>query len=109
MFERHVRVACDDAGVACTFPSGARQAIAWDEVRCVAIETNDSGPCGADVWWRLEGSDAHVAWPQGATGDREMLEELPRRFPGFSHEAVIAAMGCADNARFVCWERQATP
>ena len=27
-----------------------------------------------------------------------MLEEPPRRFPSFSHEAVILATGCTDNA-----------
>ena len=36
------------------------------------IETNDSGPFGADVWWLLFGADDRiaVAFPQGATGEQ---------------------------------------
>ena len=105
MFERQIHVTWDDASVSVKFPSGEIQTIAWGAVSRVAIETNDSGPWGADVWWLLEGCKSRVAYPQAATGDEEMLEELPRRFPGFSQEAVIRAMGCTDNARFVCWER----
>ena len=105
MFERQVRVMWDETGVCTHFPTGEAQAIAWAAVTVVAIETNDSGPWGADVWWLLEGAEGRVAYPQGATGDEEMLEELPRRFLGFSQEAVIQAMGCTENARFVCWER----
>lgn len=105
MFERKVIVSWDENGVAVAYPSGERHATAWDAVNCVAIETNDSGPWGADVWWLLEGASDRVAYPQGATGDEGMLAELPKRFPGFNHEAVILAMGCTDNARFVCWER----
>ena len=79
--------------------------IAWQDVDYVAIETNDSGPWGADVWWLLEGSNNRVSYPQGATGDSEMLEHFPIRFPGFSDATVIQAMGCTSNARFVCWQR----
>lgn len=104
-FEREVHVTWDETGVFARFPTGESQAIAWVAVAVVAIETNDSGPGGADVWWLLEGEEGRVAYPQGATGDEEMLGELPQRFPGFSLEAVIRAMGCTDNARFVCWER----
>ena len=105
LFERQVVVTADESGVTAAFPSGERQAIAWPAVNCIAIETNDSGPWGADVWWLLEGAGGRVAYPQGSTGDEQVLEELPKRFPAFSQEAVIRAMGCTDNARFVCWER----
>lgn len=29
--------------------------------------------------------------------------------PGFSHEAVIEAMGCTDDAVFPCWRRDGAP
>jgi len=105
MFERQVVVTFNDSLVSAAFPSGETQSIAWQDVDCVAVETNDSGPWGADVWWLLEGPDTRVAYPQGATGDSEMLEQFPTRFPGFSDAAVIQAMGCTSNARFVCWQR----
>ena len=105
IFERRIHVSADFTGVSVRFPTGEQQAIGWDEVRCVAIETNDSGPWGADVWWLLEDSQSQVAYPQGATGDEEMLEQFPLRFAGFSHEVVIRAMRCMEDARFVCWEK----
>lgn len=105
MFEREVAVRFDDERICSTFPDGTVQSIAWHEINCVAIETNDSGPWGADVWWLLEGTDKRCVYPQGATGDPEALDEYPRRLPGFRDRAVIEAMGCTSNARFICWER----
>ena len=106
MFERNVVISTDDSGISVTYPDNRIEAIAWAEVNCVAIETNDSGPWGADVWWLFEGPSKRCAYPQGATGDPETLQLLPTKFPGFSHEAVIAAMSSTSNRRFVCWERR---
>ncbi len=105
MPEAQVVVSFDDARVTVASPSGETHSIAWNDVVRVAIETNDSGPWGADVWWLLEGAASRVAYPQGATGDPEMLAQYSKRFPGFDDEQVILAMGSTDNARFVCWER----
>lgn len=106
MFERQVVVRFDDEGIAAAYPGGEVQAISWPEVQCVAIETNDSGPWGADVWWLIEDGAHRCAYPGGATGEQEALAEYPRRFPGFEDAAVIEAMGCTSNARFVCWQRE---
>ena len=105
MFERKVLVHFNDEGISATYPDGRIETIAWPAVERIAIETNDSGPWGADVWWLVEGESARCAYPQGATGDPEALAEFPRRFLGFDDAKVIAAMGCTSNARFVCWER----
>src|SRR5262245_36292742 len=53
----------------------------------VIIETNDSGPWGADFWWLLFGADDHVACaiPQGATGEDALINYL-LGLPGFDHE-----------------------
>lgn len=107
MYERRVVVAFDAHGVSVTFPNDAPRTMAWAEVQCVAIETNDSGPWSGDVWWLLESADRRIGYPLGATGDDAMLTELMARFPALDHGAVVRAMGCADNARFVCWERTA--
>lgn len=105
MFERQVIVRLNEEGVSAAYPDGTIQAIAWSAVERIAIETNDSGPWGADVWWLLEGERGRCTYPQGATGDPEALAECQKRFPGFSDTKVIEAMGCTSNARFVCWER----
>ncbi|HEX4973923.1 MAG TPA: hypothetical protein VJ323_14385 [Bryobacteraceae bacterium] len=106
MFERQVVVKFDDAGIAAAYPGGEVQSISWSEVQCVAIETNDSGPWGADLWWLLEGGPNRCAYPGGARGEQEALAEYPKRFSGFRDAAVIEAMGCTSNARFVCWQRE---
>ena len=105
MFERRVVVRLDDHGITAAFPNGEILAIAWTEVRRVTIETNDSGPWGADFWWLLEGENGRCAYPQGATGELEALAAFPSKFPGFSHEVFIRANGSTWNARFLCWER----
>lgn len=105
MFERQVVVTADDAAITAAYPDGRRESIAWNDVQRIAIETNDSGPWGADLWWLFEGTSQRCAYPQGATGDQETLVTLSQRFPGFRDDVVIEAMGCTANARFVCWER----
>jgi hypothetical protein len=104
-FESAVVVTFDDVGIVATYPKGEAQRISWAEVEQVMIETNDSGPWGADVWWILTGSGRICSYPGGATGDPEALEEFPKRFAQFRHEEVIRAMGSTSNARFVCWQR----
>lgn len=85
-------------------PDGAIERVALDDLKEVAIETNSSGPWGADVWWLLIGAtpEAGCAYPGGATGEQAALQRL-QRLPGFDDSAVISAMGCTSNERFVCW------
>lgn len=106
MFEREVIVRVNDVGISAAYPNGETQSLEWHNVARIAIETNDSGPWGADLWWLIEGTDIRCAYPGGATGDIEALRVFPTKFPGFSDEAVIKANGCTSNARFVCWERK---
>jgi hypothetical protein len=75
-------------------------------VNGVAIETNDSGPWGADFWWLLEGQAVRCTFPQGATGELEAVAQLSTRFPSFDYEAVLQANHCTSNARFVCWDHR---
>ena len=109
LFERHIVVAVTDAGISAQYPDGTIEAIAWDQVDCIAIETNDTGPWGADFWWLVEGSTRRCAYPQGATGETEAIRVLAERFPGFSYEAVADANCSTSNQRFVCWERKSVP
>jgi hypothetical protein len=105
--ERAVVVTTNDAGISATYPSGEVSSIDWSAIRLIAVETNDSGPWGYDVWWVLEGEPGRCVYPSGATGDIEALKVMEARFQGFDDGAVIKAMGCTSNHRFVCWEAHA--
>jgi hypothetical protein len=98
-------VTVSDSEVINKRPDGVIERIALKDLKEVAIETNSSGPWGADVWWLLTGAtaDARCAYPGGATGEQSVLQWL-QRLPGFDDKAVIAAMGSTSNARFVCWQ-----
>ena len=69
-----------------TDPEGNEHALGLADLTDVAIETNDNGPWGADVWWLLFGEDDRLAttFPQGATGDSECVGRLVAP-PGFDH------------------------
>ena len=87
-------------------PKGGEAALALKDLSGVMIETNDSGPFGADVWWLLFGADDRigVAFPQGATGEQAAIDWLTV-LPGFDHDAMIMAMGSTANAVFPLWRR----
>jgi len=61
-----------DGAVELTIPDGESQRVQLNELTGVAVETNDTGPWGADVWWLLFGKDdkVAVAFPQGSTGEK---------------------------------------
>lgn len=99
--EREVNVVVSDRGLSSAFPNGVSQFLAWQDVARILVETNDSGPWGADVWWVLEGADARCEFPQGATGEDAALAEIRRRFPSFE----VKGMNSTSNATFICWEK----
>jgi hypothetical protein len=76
------------------------------ELSGILIETNDSGPWGADVWWLFFGANDHIAcaYPQGATGEAAVLDAL-MALEGFDHTQMTAAMGSTRNAIFPVWRR----
>jgi hypothetical protein len=97
-------VTVDADRIACRRPSGDVESVDWDDLEFVIIETNDTGPWGADVWWMLggRGGKGGCAIPQGATGEKQLLEAL-QRLPGFNNQGLIDAMACTENRRFLCW------
>jgi hypothetical protein len=94
-----VEVTADDE-IVCRAPKQAEQRIRIAELGSVHVETNESGPCGADVWWLLNdrSGQTKVAFPQMATGEEKALERL-RLLPGFE----VRGMNSVENARFLCW------
>ena len=99
-------IASDAEGIRATDQTGASMFVSHADLSSVAIETNDSGPWGADVWWLLFGLDGALAcaFPQGATGEKEVINML-MALPGFSNEELVRAMGSTDNAVFQIWRR----
>jgi len=85
-------------------PDGVVERVAIKDLNEVVVETNTSGPWGADVWWLLSSKipGNKCAFPGGATGEEGVLKWL-QGLPGFDNKAVIEAMGSTSNARFICW------
>lgn len=79
--------------------------IVISEMNDVTIITNDTGPIGIDLWWRLSGNGKLVFVPGGATGEKEMVHRL-QKLPDFNNEELIRAMGSTDNAEFLIWTRK---
>jgi predicted tellurium resistance membrane protein TerC len=100
-------VALDEAAIHVTDPAGETAVLARADLSGVALETNDSGPWGADVWWLLFGADETVAcaFPQGAGGEDALVAMLVA-LPGFDHDALIDAMASTGNALFALWRRR---
>jgi len=98
-------VTLTDSGVACRRPDGKVEAVAWDDLQGVLIETNDQGPFASDVFWILVGKRGGCVIPQGATGEDALLSRL-QALEGFDNAALIDAMSSTENQRFVCWKRK---
>ena len=97
-------VRMSESEVSCTHPDGTTESVAWDALQRIEIVTTDTGPFLMDVFWVLDGGDRGCVVPQGATGDRELLGRL-QELPGFRNDAVISAMACTNNQRFLVWEK----
>jgi hypothetical protein len=95
-----------DTEVACERPDGKTGRVVWSDLKRVEVLTTSDGPMAPDVFWILHGTDKGCAIPQGATGDRELLERL-QSSPGFDNETFIEAMGSMSERRFLCWQRAA--
>ncbi|QIG81919.1 hypothetical protein G5C33_11820 [Sphingosinithalassobacter tenebrarum] len=87
-------------------PKGDRHQVQLSQLHGIAIETNDSGPWGQDFWWLIYGPDEDLAFafPEGATGETEVIERL-RALPGFRDDAFGDAIRSTDIDTFVVWQR----
>jgi hypothetical protein len=101
-------ISFDDRQIRVTYPNGETRSILWTDITMVGIRTTDEGPFLPDVFWGLHGVDKSpaVVYPQGATGDSALLEAMQRRLAGFDNRKVIEAMGSADHAFFLVWEKK---
>ena len=95
-----VEVLTETDEIVCRAPEQPEQRISMSDLGSVYVETNDSGPWGADVWWLLDDREGQtkVAFPQLATGEAAALERL-HQLPGFE----VKCMNSGQNARSRCW------
>ncbi len=105
MHEARFVVRVTDGAIINERPEGTIERVALDALAAVLIETTNTGPWGADVWWLLIGADLQsgCVFPMGATGEHEVLKAL-QQLPGFDNEAFIEAMACTEDGRFLCWQ-----
>ena len=89
---------CDEAGLI--------KSVAKSDLAGVAIETNDSGPWGTDLWWLFFDSSGQLAcaFPQGATGEGALID-IVSALPSFDHGEMTKAMRSTDNAIFAVWRK----
>jgi hypothetical protein len=92
--------------IACDRPDGNTERVAWDDLQRVEVLTTSGGPMSPDVFWLLHGAGGGCAIPQGATGERELMERL-QALPGFDNAMLIEAMGSTSDRRFLCWQKAA--
>ena len=98
-------VALTDDQIEVSHPDGTRDRVPLHDLTKVVVETNDSGPLGADVWWRWYGGPKTMcSYPQGATGEDGALAFV-QTLDAFNDDALRSAMGCASNRTFVVYER----
>ncbi|MGQ0673144.1 MAG: hypothetical protein ACT4N2_09740 [Hyphomicrobium sp.] len=100
-----VRVSHDETSILLHHPDGREDAMAWSAIVRVAIETTDSGPFAADLFWIVDDSEGRrLTIPLEADGESELLAKMQRRLDGFDNMAVVEAMGSTEMARFTVWE-----
>jgi len=97
-------VAFDDEKVVRTRRDGQTESVNWVDLARVSVIATSDGPWSEDVFLVLEGTKGGCAVPQGAAGSSLLVTRL-QALPGFNNQAFINAMGCASNAKFICWER----
>lgn len=99
-------VAVTEDRIRVTDHAGLTKEVQKSDLSGVIIETNDTGPWGADVWWLLLGRDYQMtcAFPQGATGESDVIDFLTA-LPTFDRRQMIEAMGSTNNSVFPVWRR----
>jgi hypothetical protein len=96
----------DEHAVVRTMRNGRTETVRWATLQSVSIVTTSDGPWGDDFFFVLEDAAGGCAMPQLAQGTDALLARL-QELPGFDNEVFLAAVGCTDDARFVCWRRDA--
>lgn len=84
---------------------GTAESARWDRLVAIEIVTTSGGPVADDVLWVLHEDTGGCVVPSTAE-PAEALVARVTALPGFDHQAMIAAMACAEDARFLVWRRK---
>jgi hypothetical protein len=84
---------------------GTTRQLTISELRKVVVQTDDSGPWGADVLYYLFTNDPEPvgAFPIEAQGCQEFVNWLSGK-PGYRDRELARAMASTDVAKFVVFE-----
>ena len=93
--------------VACEHPKRSREAIRWEDVRCVSVVTTSDGPWRPEMWLLFEGPASGCSIPTEAEGFDQLWDQLSARFSGFDFKPFIEACGKTTDARHICWQTTA--
>jgi hypothetical protein len=104
-FERVSAVRCCGAVIELKWPLRSNAEVAIEEIRRVTIQTTDEGPFDCDVFFVVETIAGRRCFiPQDLAGADDLLILL-QKLPGFDNKAVIEAMACVEDRKFLCWEK----
>jgi hypothetical protein len=95
-------VSFDEHGVTSRHPDSTAECFPWADLQWIEILTTDEGPWAEDVYLVLHGHETDCIIPESSDGFDTLLMHL-QKFPHFDSEAIIQAMNCTENSRFLCW------
>ncbi|MFL0804256.1 MAG: hypothetical protein K6L81_11100 [Agarilytica sp.] len=88
----------NESAVFTNYSDGTINNLEWVNLDKVKVVTNDSGPCGDDVWFVLLSKTKQIEFPLGLDGCDSTLKRL-KELPGFQ----LQGMNSTSNAEFQCW------
>ena len=100
-----VHVVLDDKLITLDDGAGDVTSMLWSSLGNVTVVTTNLGPFEVDLFWVLTDKDGWqtLMIPMDAQGERELLEAMQARLPGFDNMAVVEAMSSATNGVFQVW------
>jgi hypothetical protein len=93
-------------GIRRTLGPQINEATSWDDLVKVEIVTTANGPAAEDVFFMLHAKDGSgVMVPHSLALKNKLLDALQTRLQGFDNHALIEAMGCTEDRKFLVWTK----
>jgi hypothetical protein len=86
------------------FRAKKQEAVTWQDLSKVEIETTDAGPLAEDFFYMLHGkTGGGVVVGVRLAVEHNLLHELQSRLPDLDKKTVALASGCTENRSFHIW------